>query len=93
MVNELSEELLDDPWLNVPVINFLLLEFIPCVPVGLHIVFGKVFGKAIGNQELFIFGQFSQLVLLLHHPYTIYTGYEKEALTKPMLIIIRPIGS
>lgn len=67
MVHELSEELLDDPRLHVPVVDLLLLQFVSRVPVGLYVVLWQVFGEAVGDEELFVFGQLGQLVFLLHH--------------------------
>jgi hypothetical protein len=67
VVDELIEEFLDDSGLDVPVVDLLLLQLVARVPVGLDVVLGEVLGEAVSDEELFVFCQFGQLVLLLYH--------------------------
>lgn len=64
--------------LHVPIVYLLLLELIPCIPVGLDIVFWEVLREAIFDEELFIFTELCELALLLHH----------HRQTKELLLII-----
>ena len=54
LIHEFSEEIFEQMWRNIPIINFLLFEFVPSVPVALDIVLWQILGKAILYEELLI---------------------------------------
>lgn len=67
MIDKLSEQLLDDLGLHIPIINLLLLQFIPSVPVRFNIVVRQILRESIRDKKLFVLTQLSQLIFLLNH--------------------------
>lgn len=67
MVYKFVKELFDDLRLHVPIIDLLLFELVPCVPIGFHIILRQIFREAIRYEELLVLAELGEFVFLLDH--------------------------
>lgn len=71
MINELVEELFDDLRLDIPIVNLLLLELVPCVPIRLNIILRQILREPVRDEKLLVLAELRELVFLLDHFITI----------------------
>jgi hypothetical protein len=59
VIDKLIEKFFDDLRLDVPIVDFLLLELIPSIPVGLDIILWQILRESVGDEKLFVFTKLS----------------------------------